>query len=68
MYYCLNFEAFMLLTHISKNNYCNEKWNLRKILLNERNQLHTVIPKFLDATETSCCFICFKALIKVLTS
>ena len=26
------------------------------------------IPKFLDATETSCCFTCCKALLKMLTS
>ena len=25
-------------------------------------------PKYLDATETSCCFICCKALLKNLTS
>ena len=31
-------------------------------------EINPKIPKFLDATEISSCFICCKALLKVLTS
>ena len=56
----------MLHTQIFKNNYAIKvEFSAVYHFLKE---IPIKIPKFLDATETSCCFTCFKALLKMLTS
>ena len=52
--------------HIFKNNYAMKReFSAIYHLMKEINHK---TPKYLDATETSCCFICCKALLKNLTS
>ena len=56
----------MLHTHISANDSGTKSEMICYLSLNERNQVQTL--EFLDATNSNCCFICCKALLKNSTS
>ena len=56
----------MLHTHISANDSGMKSEMFCYLSLNERNQVQTL--EFLDATNSNCCFICCKALLKISTS